>query len=87
MLKQNRYFLLENNYVIDLINVDFITFKENEKRDGEYWLKFHLGTKECRYKAEGQEEVVQILKIWSTVHGQELNLEEYEIGGFNGTNF
>jgi hypothetical protein len=85
MIKENRYFLHPNNFVVDLFNVDFITFRENEKKTGEYWIKFHIGSKECRYKADGQKEVADILNVWGDIHGKNLNVEEFEIGGSHGT--
>ena len=38
----NRYMLKGNSYLVDLCNVDFITWKENEQDLGSYWVKFHI---------------------------------------------
>jgi len=83
MLKENRYFMLENNYIVDLIAVDFITFKENEKVADEFWIKFHIGTKECRYRADTRQEVADIINTWSSVHGKDVSIDESELGGAN----
>jgi|TARA_R100000149_G_C5879267_1_gene143722 hypothetical protein len=83
MILKERYFMLKNNYIIDLINVDFITFKENEKVAGEFWIKFHLGTKECRFRTDTKEQVTEIINTWAEIHGKELSLHETEIGGAN----
>jgi len=83
MLLENRYVMLKNNYIVDLITVDFITFKENEKVENEFWIKFHIGTKECRYRTSTRSEVADIINTWSAVHGKDVSIDESELGGAN----
>ena len=35
--------------MVDMVNVDFITWKENENEEDNYWVKPHIGNKEARY--------------------------------------
>ena len=48
-LKEERFLLKGDAYIVDLANVDFLTWRKNEKENGTYWLKMHFSTKEARY--------------------------------------
>ena len=67
MLKQNRYFLLENNYVIDLINVDFITKKT--KKAANIGSSFTLVQRNVVIRLMDKMKL-RNSAVWSTVHGQ-----------------
>lgn len=64
--------------MIDLNNVDFISWKENKEEEGTYWTKFHIGTKETRYVCESVGELKTILTKWTEMKGKpsSLNVEE-----------
>ena len=84
IIKQKRYLIKKNSYIIDLFSVDFITWKENENEEGTYWTKLHIGTKEVRYVCQDVFELKRIIETWSEMHGpgimisQEEVMEEYE---------
>ena len=80
-LKENRYLLKGNSYIIDLINVDFITWKENENEIGTFWVKLHMGNKEARYVSRDINELQLLLIQWTKVRGQEIEIEINEIQG------
>lgn len=80
-IKKNRYLLKKNSYIIDLYNVDFITWKENEKEEGTYWVKLHMGNKEARYVSRDIDDLQLLLIQWTNVRGLEIEIEIDEIKG------
>lgn len=64
-----RFVIKPNSYIINLRDVDFITFKENENELGTYWIKFHMGGKEARYVCESVEDLQKLLQLWTTQLG------------------
>lgn len=78
-LKSKRYLLKANSYLIDLYNVDFITYKENDNEEGTYWTKLHIGTKECRYVCESLTVLDELIKAWSKIRGQYIDLDKEEL--------
>lgn len=80
-IKKNRYLLKKNSYIIDLYNVDFITWKENEKEEGTYWVKLHMGNKEARYVSRDIDDLQLLLIQWTNVKGLEIEIEIDEIKG------
>ena len=62
IIKQKRYLIKKNSYIIDLFSVDFITWKENENEEGTYWTKLHIGTKEVRYVCQDVFELFLIVQ-------------------------
>ena len=84
MFEVTQDFIHGASFALPFKNIDFATWRRNTET-GEYWIKFHIGSKECRYKADGQKEVADILNVWGDIHGKNLNVEEFEIGGSHGT--
>tara|TARA_R110002020_G_scaffold53057_2_gene148701 strand:- start:2779 stop:3033 length:255 start_codon:yes stop_codon:yes gene_type:complete len=80
-IKENRYLLKQNSYIIDLYNVDFITWKENENEIGTYWVKLHMGAKEARYVSRDINDLQLLLTQWTNVRGKRIELEIEEIEG------
>jgi len=80
-IKKNRYLLKKNSDIIDLFNVDFITWKENEKEEGTYWVKLHMGNKEARYVSRDIDDLQLLLIQWTNVRGLEIEIEIDEIKG------
>ena len=78
-LKEEKYLIKTNSYMIDLAKVDFITWKENDKKENTYWAKFHIGTKEARYVCDGIEELRTILETWSKLNGKKVEIEDEDI--------
>jgi len=78
-LKENRYLLKANSYIIDLINVDFITWKENDKVENTYWAKLHMGSKEARYVCEDLNELRTLVMAWCDLRGKGLTLSDNDL--------
>ena len=78
-LKENRYIVKANSYIIDLDKVDFITWKENEREEGTYWAKLHIGTKEVRYVCKDIDSLRDLLTDWSHLNGKEAKLKNEDI--------
>ena len=76
---ENRFFLKGGSYIIDLINVDFLTWKENATEYETYWLKMHIGSKEVRYVCS-PEELKIIIEEWTRVHGNKIEINMEELG-------
>ena len=80
-IKADRFLVKDNSYIVDLFTVDFITFKENEKEYGTYWVKLHIGTKEVRYICKDASELNEVIEIWCKLHGEEINFDKQELVG------
>jgi hypothetical protein len=78
-LKDNRYLVKGNSYIIDLLNVDFITWKENEKVESSFWVKLHMGTKEARFVCDSLDDLRFLLECWTNLRGKILNLTDEEL--------
>ena len=76
---EGRFLIKGNSYIIDLINVDFLTWKENATEYGTYWLKMHIGSKEARYVCS-REELKVIIEEWTKVHGNKIEININELG-------
>jgi|TARA_R100001443_G_C3253157_1_gene153793 hypothetical protein len=81
IIKQKRFLIKPNSYIIDLFTVDFITWKENEKEEGTYWTKLHIGTKETRYVCKDAWELKRIIELWCEIHGKEVMVTIEELIG------
>tara|TARA_R110000744_G_scaffold116326_3_gene217486 strand:- start:369 stop:623 length:255 start_codon:yes stop_codon:yes gene_type:complete len=78
-LKENRYLVKSNSYIIDLAQVDFITWKENEKREATYWAKLHIGSKEARYVCNNITELRELISVWTNHKGKRITVSEKEL--------
>ena len=78
-LKENRYLVKSNSYIIDLAQVDFITWKENEKREATYWAKLHIGSKEARYVCNNITELKKLISVWTNLKGKRITVSEEEL--------
>ena len=82
MIKNKRYLIKANSYIIDLYNVDFITWKENDKMESTFWVKLHIGSKEARYVCNSIEEVKTLLLAWTDIRGKKtyhsVTLKDYQ---------
>ena len=78
-LVEERFLIKSNSYMVDLTNVDFITFKENERDAGTYWVKLHIGSKEARYICEDKDSLRTLLENWSKLRGKEITITDEDI--------
>lgn len=78
-LKNKRYLLKGNSYIIDLYNVDFITWKENDKVEATYWAKLHIGSKEARYICNSLNELRTLVQTWTDIRGKEATITEEDL--------
>ena len=75
---QNRFILNPNSYIIDLHNVDFITFKENKANEGTCWAKLHIGSKAVKYVCDDESILKTIIQCWAKLNGKDINIQVNE---------
>jgi|TARA_R110000824_G_scaffold283693_2_gene472048 catalase len=51
------------SFIIHMDSVDFMTWRMNED-SGEYWVKFHFGTKEVRVRVTPNE-LKELVAVWA----------------------
>jgi len=78
-IKENRYLIKSNSYMIDLSIVDFVTWKENEKMSGTYWAKLHIGNKDARYVCKNEDSLKELLETWAKIKGKKVEIDIDEI--------
>ena len=78
-IKNERFLIKETSYLVDLKDVDFITWSENERDLGKYLAKLHIGSKETRYMCQSAEDLKTLLQTWSEVKGEKLDLDIEEL--------
>ena len=78
-LKEYRYLIKSNSYIIDLTQVDFITWKENEKVGETYWAKLHIGSKETRFICNSLSELQILVQAWTSIRGLEANITREDL--------
>lgn len=76
---RNKYLVKKNSYIINLENVEFITYKENEAEPDTYWIKFHIGSKETRFICDSLDELKTILRRWTLSQGNEVAHKNEEL--------
>ena len=78
---QNKLLIKHNSYIISLDDVSFISYKENESKKDEYWLKLYFGETESgrfvRYVARSQEILKNIIFTWAKL--RDINMTESEL--------
>tara|TARA_R110000737_G_scaffold261654_1_gene269773 strand:- start:1637 stop:1954 length:318 start_codon:yes stop_codon:yes gene_type:complete len=77
---ENKFILKGESYIADLEKVDFLTWNENDKVKGTYFMKFHIGTKETRYICSSKTELLDIIKSWCSANGKNVDINENDIG-------
>ena len=56
-LKENRYLVKQTSYIVDLKDVDFITWSANERDLGSFWTKVAHRNKRNRYMCQSADEI------------------------------
>ncbi len=78
---QNKLLIKKNSYIISLEDVSFISYKENESKNDEYWLKLYFGETESgrfvRYVARSLSELKTIIYTWSNI--KDIDMTENEL--------
>ena len=74
-----RFVVKKNSYIVDLANVDFITYKENENEVGTYWVKFHIGQKEARYVCYDLNSLRSIIQYWTMSKSSKARIDEQKL--------
>ncbi len=78
---QNKLLIKKNSYIISLEDVSFISYKENESKEDEYWLKLYFGETESgrfvRYVARSLSELKNIVYTWSNI--RDIDMTENEL--------
>jgi len=77
---QNKLLIKHNSYIISLDDVSFISYKENESKKDEYWLKLYFGETESgrfvRYVARSQEILNHIVYTWANLRDIDMTEDE-----------
>ena len=82
-IKENRFLVKENSFVIDFNCVDFVTYTQNENNPNQYLVKFHIGNKEARLMTKSLDETIEILDGWSSSKSNKhvfFNEKDFEYG-------
>ncbi len=69
----------KNAYIVDLKDVDFITYKENENEIGTYWVKFHIGQKEARYVCYDLNSLRDVIQYWTMSKNSKSRVNETQL--------
>ena len=75
----DRFLVKKNAYIVDLKDVDFITYKENENEIGTYWVKFHIGQKEARYVCYDLNSLRDIIQYWTMSKNSKSRVNETQL--------
>ena len=51
-LIENRFLLKNGSFIIDLDEVEFLTWNKNIKMSDSYWVKLHIGGKDTRSRGK-----------------------------------
>jgi hypothetical protein len=77
---ENRFLLKNESYIIDLNDVEFLTWNKNKDEKDSYWVKLHVGTKETRYVCRNRTELSDIINAWAMTKNVEIEIDREEIG-------
>jgi len=77
---ENRFLLKNESYIIDLNDVEFLTWNKNKDEKDSYWVKLHVGAKETRYICENRDELCDIINTWAMTKNIEIRITKHEIG-------
>ncbi len=79
-LIENRFLLKNGSFIIDLDEVEFLTWNKNIKMSDSYWVKLHIGGKDTRYVCDSRDELCDIINTWGKIKGKEIKIDREEIG-------
>lgn len=77
---ENRFLLKNESYIIDLHDVEFLTWNKNRDDKDSFWVKLHVGTKETRYVCGDRDELCEIINAWAMAKNVEIEIDKEEIG-------
>ncbi len=77
---ENRFLLKNGSFIIDLSEVDFLTWNKNMKLEESYWVKLHVGEKDTRYICDNRSQLCDIINAWAKIKGKEIKINKEEIG-------
>tara|TARA_R100000458_G_C8022738_1_gene81736 strand:+ start:236 stop:442 length:207 start_codon:yes stop_codon:yes gene_type:complete len=67
---ENKYILHTKRAIVDLQDVEFLTWRQNDD-NGEWWVKLHLPSgKEIRLVYKTYEEMQEIIELWEDARGE-----------------
>ena len=79
-LIENRFLLKNGSFIIDLDEVEFLTWNKNIKMSDSYWVKLRIGGKDTRYVCDSRDELCDIINTWGKIKGKEIKIDKEEIG-------
>tara|TARA_R100001015_G_C4625648_1_gene184255 strand:- start:1239 stop:1508 length:270 start_codon:yes stop_codon:yes gene_type:complete len=79
-LIESKFLLKNGSFIIDLNEVEFLTWNKNVKLADSYWVKLHIGDKDTRYICDSRDELCDIINAWGKIKGKEIKIDKEEIG-------
>ena len=79
-LIENRFLLKNGSFIVDLDEVEFLTWNKNLNLANSYWVKLHVGGKDTRYVCDSRKELCDIINAWGKIKGKEIKIDREEVG-------
>lgn len=77
----NDFVVKSGSWIVDLKDVQFMTYRLNDKDETSYLVAFHIGDKETKIMVSNIEAVRELFKSWTNAKGTELEFEFEDIKG------
>tara|TARA_R100001086_G_C11836529_1_gene257995 strand:+ start:1330 stop:1626 length:297 start_codon:yes stop_codon:yes gene_type:complete len=75
------FVIKSGSWIIDLKDVQFMTYRLNEKDETSYLVAFHIGDKETKIMVDDISAVKELFTAWTNAKGLELEFERNDIKG------
>jgi len=77
----NGFVVKAGSWIINLRDVEFMTYRLNDKDETSYLVAFHIGDKETKIMVNDIQAVKELFKSWTNAKGTELEFEYEDIKG------
>ena len=75
------FVIKSGSWIIHLGDVEFMTYRINEKDENSYLVVMHIGDKEAKIMVDDISAVYELFTAWAKTKGKELNLELEDLKG------
>lgn len=79
----DEFVVKSGRWIVNLANVDFMTYRANEKIHGAYLVTMHIGDKEVKVMADHIYAVKELFLRWATANNKKLEIEAGDLVGTN----
>jgi len=76
-----KFVIKSGSWIIDLKDVQFMTYRLNERDETSYLINFHIGSKETKIMVDDIDSVKQLFNCWTEAKGLEVDFEKEDIKG------